>query len=121
MLKEARQKDQALPQANVVPPPVQTGGDHAELREVSPSSANTVPSAVQESLNSFAVHGASETITMTVTGTMKTPQHGDNLLFKKANAQFLYSARIYLLVPIIVLDTVTKCCQSTRRLQVTTP
>ena len=133
-LKEARQNEQVLPQANVVPPPVLNGGDHVELqqqfeqlqqqvqdlldrnlsdnrllsesqltqvksliqatinetieqtaaaaaqaavnafagsssqsqaaaREVSPSSANTAPSAVQESLNSLAVHGASETVT----------------------------------------------------------
>ena len=35
----------------------------AAAREVSPSSPNTVPSAVQESLNSLAVDGASETVT----------------------------------------------------------
>ena len=132
-LKEARQNEQALPQASVVPSPVLNGGDHAELqqqfeqlqqqvqdlldcnpsddrllsesqltqvkslvqatinetieqtaaaaaqaavnfagsssqsraaaRELSPSSANTAPSAVQESLNSLAVYGASETVT----------------------------------------------------------
>ena len=133
-LKEARENEQAPSQANVVPPPVQNGGDHAELqqqfeqlqqqvqdlldrnpsddrlmsenqltqvksfvqptinetieqtaaaaaqaavtafvgsssqsqaaaREVNPSSADTVPSVVQESLNSLAVHGASETVT----------------------------------------------------------
>ena len=32
-LKEARQNEQALPQANVVPPPVLNGGDHAELQQ----------------------------------------------------------------------------------------
>ena len=31
--------------------------------EVSPSTSNTLPSAVQESLNSLAVHGASKTVT----------------------------------------------------------
>ena len=35
----------------------------AAAREVNPSSANTAPSAVQESLNSLAVHGARETVT----------------------------------------------------------
>ena len=139
-LKEARENEQAPPQANVVPPPVQNGGDLAELqqqfkqlqqqvqdlldrnpsdhrllsesqltqvkslvqatlnetieqtaaaaaqaavtafagsssqsqaaaREVSPSSANTVPSAVQKSLNSLAVHGASETVTSIIPST----------------------------------------------------
>ena len=135
-LKEARQNQQALPQANVVPPHVQNGGDHAEFqrqfeqlqqqvqdllnrnpsddrllsesqltqvkslvqatinetiektaaaaataqaavnafagsssqsqaaaREVNPSSAGTVPSPVQESLNSVTVNGSSETVT----------------------------------------------------------
>ena len=117
-LKEAQQNEQALSQANVVPSPVENGGDHVELKqqfehleqqqvqdlldrnpsderllseseltqvkslvqaavnafagsssqsqaaasEVSPSSANAVPSAVQESLNSLAVHGMSEAI-----------------------------------------------------------
>ena len=32
-LKEARQNEQALPQANVVPPPVLNGGDHVELQQ----------------------------------------------------------------------------------------